>query len=255
MKMNSSVLDSSVYASANKALNELIVLNNVKVSICEVNAETLLEAKKFKQRIYKLENEVATSPEVSLNYSLKIKQRFIKGEKLIKEYPNFASKYASQVIEDRWQEAESNILKSIKYSYYYTKNVLNERWLDLEEKIIKNESFEDEEYFEKYIIKYIDLFSSYGRKERFFYELEETLAEKLSTKKLFEYWKHHVPSGRLSETGHNKIIASAFCVDDYSKDYVNILNTQKSQFLSYLKSLDVNQDMTIKELIDHVSTT
>jgi hypothetical protein len=251
--MKSSPLDSSVYASANKAFNELVVLNNVKVSICEVNAEILLEAGKFKQRIDELENEVAHSPEVSFNHSLKIKQRFIKGEEVIKEYPKFASKYASQILDGRWEEAESSILKSIKYSYFYTKNVLNERWLDLEQKIINNESFEDEEYFEKYVIKYVDLFASYKQR---FYEIEEVLAEKLSTQKLFEYWKYHVPAGKLSETGHNKLIASALNhSDNYSKEYVRILHTQKSQFLSYLKSLDVNQHTTIKELIDHVSTT
>lgn len=248
--MNPSPLDSSVYASANKALNELIVLNNVKVSICEVNAEILLEAGKFKQRIDELENEIAHSAEVSLNYSLKIKQRFVKGEEVIKEYPNFASKYASQILDDRWEEAESNILKSIKYSYFYTKNVLNERWLDLEQKIINNDFFEDEEYFEKYVIKYVDLFAYKQR----FYEIEEVLAKKLSTKKLFEYWKYHVPAGKLSETGHNKLIASALDEsDNYSKEYVSILQTQKSQFLSYLKSLDIKQNTTIKELIESIN--
>ena len=246
-------MEPSVYASANKAFNELVVLNDVKISICEVNAEILLEAGKFKQRIDELENEIAHSAEVSFNYSLKIKQRFVKGEEIIKEYPKFASKYASQILDGRWEEAESSILKSIKYSYFYTKNVLNERWLNLEQKIINNESFEDEEYFEKYVIKYVDLFASYKQR---FYEIEETLAEKLSTKKLFEYWKYHVPAGKLSETGHNKLISSALNhSDNYSKEYVSILRTQKSQFLSYLKSLDIKQNMTIKELIESIDVS
>ena len=103
------------------------------------------------------------------------------------------------------------------------------------------------------MIKYVDLFASYKQR---FYEMEEVLAEKLSTQKLFEYWKYHVPAGKLSETGHNKLIASALNhSDNYSKEYVSVLRTQKSQFLSYLKSLDIKQNMTIKELIESIDVS
>lgn len=237
-------------AEANKALDEIITLNEIKLSIREINAETLLEAEKFKKRIEDLENKIAKSAETSFNYSLNNQSRFAKGEEIIKKSPNYAYKYSKQILNQRWEEAESTILESIKYSYLYSKNVLGKRWDILEQKIIKKETFKDDEYFSKYIIKYIDA----HYKERF-YEMEEALAEKLSIKKLFEYWQYYVPAGRLSETAHNRIVASALSNDGYAKDYVNLLTEQNSRFLSYLKSLNFSKDTTIQELIDYVSTT
>jgi|LakMenE18May11ns_1017448.scaffolds.fasta_scaffold9665366_2 hypothetical protein len=232
---------------AKKSFEEIKTLKSVKIAIHSINSDYVLESEKYRKRISELESKISEDPEISVNYALYMNERFIKAEENIKKNPKYATEYAIQILNSRWPEAESLILNYIKYSVIYTEKILKERWIDFENKIISKQKFEDEHNF-KYVINYMDLF-----KLRI-YEIEEILGEKLNALELLEYWKYHVSAGRLPNNAHNKLLAASLNDSKYI-EYFDILKVQKTQFLSYLKSLRLNQNSTIKELEEYVART
>lgn len=250
--MNTKLL-SNKYTEASESFEQIKLLKNINSKLIRNNSQTIIDYSKFTDIISELENKISKDAETSLAYALFNNVRFEEGEKSIIENYKYSYKYSSIFFEDsRWEKAESNILKSIKYSYLYTRDVIKTRWTELENKIISKKSFEDEHLFEKYILKYINLFQT---EQKRFYELEEVLGEKLSGEKLLEYWKYYVPAGKLSDSGHNKLLGLGVAKPSLVKEYFDSLDGQRLRFLSYLQSINIDHSCTIKELLDYVSQT
>jgi hypothetical protein len=68
-----------------------------------------------------------------------IEDRWPEAEPHLMKEPTWAYFYAFHVIKGRWMEAEPHIIKELKITFWYASNVIKERWLEAEP-IIK-ESF------------------------------------------------------------------------------------------------------------------
>lgn len=81
-----------------------------------------------------------TEPEWAYRYAKDvIRGRWPEAEEVIAKEPWSAYRYADLVIKGRWPEAEATIAKSPFRAHRYAKDVIKGRWLEGEEAIAKSE--------------------------------------------------------------------------------------------------------------------
>ena len=51
---------------------------------------------------------------------------------IIRQHPNYAYRYARDILKCRWPEGEQAILRSVRESYFYAKDVIKDRWYEAE---------------------------------------------------------------------------------------------------------------------------
>jgi hypothetical protein len=86
-----------------------------------------------------LEPYFIKDPQWAYRYALNIiKYRWLEAERYITKDPEWAYRYALNVIKGRWTRAERYIIKDPCYAYSYAKDIIKGRWLEAEQYIIKD---------------------------------------------------------------------------------------------------------------------
>ena len=149
--------------------------------------------------------------------------------------PNWAYKYAHDIIKDRWPEAEFVISKDSSISYLYAKNIIKNRFYKAESLIEKDVEFAYS--YAKEIIKgrwteaesaiSKDFYFSYKYaknvlKNRFILGEETSLDQ---NKEILFYYAQNITKGKLPENLHNKMLTNAleFPNDEFVIKYFKLI--------------------------------
>jgi len=128
-----------------------------------------------------LEQHIINDPEYAYRYAREvIKGRWIEAEEIIKNNTKNAYLYAIFIIENRWKKAEEFIKKDPQYAYLYAKYVIKDRWKQAEIYIIKSPMCS------------------------YMYALD-------------------VIKGKLPENMHNAMLLRATTDDEWARDYFNFI--------------------------------
>jgi len=91
------------------------------------------QALKYGNRTPKLEQSIIRSPEYAHKYAFNVlKKRWLEAEPIIATDPHWAVVYAFQVIHGKFPEAEPVIIKSPLDAFLYAIHVLRRRWPEAE---------------------------------------------------------------------------------------------------------------------------
>ena len=72
-------------------------------------------------------------PEEIFHHAVLMGRRWPKGEQFLLKHPSYWTyAYARDVIQDRWPEAESQIMQDPEWAYYYAFIIIKDRWPEAE---------------------------------------------------------------------------------------------------------------------------